>query len=89
MDGNHLVIPCTLSDHDIKTDTHALGDCGCTGLFFVNEAFTRQHNFPRYQLKDPKTVEVIDGRPISSGDIMEYTPHRNFDPPPCLFNNHP
>jgi hypothetical protein len=38
----------------------------------MNDEFTRQHNFPRYQLKTPKTVEVIDGRPISSGDITEY-----------------
>jgi hypothetical protein len=72
MDGNHLVVPCTLSDHDIKTETHAVVDCGCTGLSFMNVAFARQHNFPHYPLKNPKTVEVIDGRPISSGDIMEY-----------------
>jgi hypothetical protein len=72
MNGNHLVIPCTLSDHDIKIDTHALVDCGCTGLSFMNEALACQYNFPRYQLKNPKTVEVIDGRPISSGDITEY-----------------
>jgi hypothetical protein len=38
----------------------------------MNDEFARQHNFPRYQLKTPKTVEVIDGRPISSGDITEY-----------------
>jgi hypothetical protein len=72
MDGNHLVIPYTLSDYDIKIDTHALVDCGCTGLSFMNEAFARQYNFPCHQLKNPKTVEVIDGRPISWGDIMEY-----------------
>jgi hypothetical protein len=72
MDGNHLVILCTLSNHDIKIDTHALVDCGCTGLSFMNEAFIRQHNFPHYQLKNLKTVEVIDGYPISLGDITEY-----------------
>jgi hypothetical protein len=38
----------------------------------MNDAFVCQHNFPRYQLKNPKTVEVIDGCPISSGDITEY-----------------
>jgi hypothetical protein len=72
MDGNHLVILCTLSDRHIKIDTHALVDCRCTGLSFINEAFVCQHNFPHYQLKNPKTVEVIDGHPISSGDITEY-----------------
>jgi hypothetical protein len=72
MDGNHLVIPCTLSNHDIKIDTHGLVDCECTGLSFMNEAFTHQYYFPRYQLKNSKTVEVIDGRPISLGDITAY-----------------
>jgi hypothetical protein len=72
IDGHHLVIPYTLSDHDIKIDTHALVDCGCTGLSFMNEAFTCQYNFPPYQLKNQKTVKVIDGYPISSGNITEY-----------------
>jgi hypothetical protein len=72
MDGNYLVIPFTLSDYDIKIDTHALVDCGCTGLSFMNEAFACQYNIPCYQLKNPITVEVIDGYPISSGDITEY-----------------
>jgi hypothetical protein len=72
MDGNHLIILCTLSNCNTKIDTHALVDSGCTGLSFMNEAFAHQHNFPCYQLKNPKTVEVIDGCPISSGDITEY-----------------
>jgi hypothetical protein len=38
----------------------------------MNDEFAHQHNFPRYQLKTPKTIEVIDGQPISSSDITEY-----------------
>jgi hypothetical protein len=38
----------------------------------MNEAFAHQHNFPHHKLKNPETVEVIDGHPISSGDITEY-----------------
>jgi hypothetical protein len=38
----------------------------------MNEAFTYQYNFPHYQLKNPKILEVIDSCPISSGDITEY-----------------
>jgi hypothetical protein len=72
LDANHLVILCTLSAHDIRIDTHALVDCGCTGIAYINEEFARQDNVPRYQLKNPKTVEVIDGHPISSGDITEH-----------------
>jgi hypothetical protein len=43
----------------------------------MNDKFACQHNFPCYQLKTPKTVEVINGRPISSGDITEYI-HINY-----------
>jgi hypothetical protein len=72
IDGNHLVIPYTLSNCDIKIDTYILVDCRYTRLSFMNEAFARQYNFPCYQLKNPKTVEVIDGCLICSGDITEY-----------------
>jgi hypothetical protein len=61
-----------LSNHDLRIDTHALIDCGCTGFSFMNDEFAYQHNFPSYKLKNPKSVEVIDGWPISSGDITEY-----------------
>jgi hypothetical protein len=61
-----------LSDHDLKIDTYALIDSGCTGLSFMNDKFARQYNFAYYQLKTPKTIKVIDGRPISSSDITKY-----------------
>jgi hypothetical protein len=38
----------------------------------MNKAFAYQYNFPHYQLKNPKTVEVINSHPISLGDITEY-----------------
>jgi hypothetical protein len=72
LDGNHLIVPCTLSNHELRIATHALIDYGYTGVSFMNGEFARQHNFPHYQLKTPKTIKVIDGRPISSGDITEY-----------------
>jgi hypothetical protein len=61
-----------LSDYDLRIDTHALIDCGCTGLSFINDEFTHQHNFPHYYLKTPKTIAVIDRQPISSSNITEY-----------------
>jgi hypothetical protein len=72
LDGNHLIVPYILSDHDLRIDTHALIDCVCTGYCFMNDEFACQHNFPYYQLKTPKTIEVIDGWPISSADITTY-----------------
>jgi hypothetical protein len=38
----------------------------------MKEEFACQYNFPCYQLKTPKTIEVIDRQPISSGNITEY-----------------
>jgi hypothetical protein len=38
----------------------------------MNDEFAYQYNFPYYQLKTPKTIEVINRQPISSGDITEY-----------------
>jgi hypothetical protein len=60
LDGTHLIIPCTLSDHDLRIGTYALINCGCTRLSFINDEFAYQHNFPCYQLTTPKTIEVID-----------------------------
>ena len=69
LDGKHIVISCLLSFGDIRVQTYALIDCGATGYTFVDEEFTRQYQIPQFQHKKPRTVEVIDGRPIASGDI--------------------
>jgi hypothetical protein len=44
LDGNHLIVLCTLSNYDLRIDTHALIDCGCTGYSFMNDEFTCQYN---------------------------------------------
>jgi hypothetical protein len=72
MDGNYLVILCSLSNHDIEIDTHTLIDCRYTALSFRNKAFAHQYNFPCYQLKNTNTVVVIDSHAISLGNITEY-----------------
>ena len=68
MDGNHLIINCTLSC-ETPIETPALIDCGASGFAFIDEEYARQQNFPMYQLRVPRALEVIDGRSISSGDI--------------------
>jgi hypothetical protein len=49
--------------------THALIDCGATGIPFMDQDFARHHEIPLKELKDKRKVEVIDGRTIESGDI--------------------
>ena len=69
LDGNHLVVTCTLTDSTNKIRTHVLIDCGATGYAFIDENFTCHHQLPLHKLKTPHDLEVIDGCPISSGTI--------------------
>ena len=69
LDGKHIVVSCSLSFCDIRVHTHALIDCPATGYSFIDEDFARQHRITKFQLKKPRIVEVIDGRPMFSGDI--------------------
>jgi hypothetical protein len=69
MEGKHLVITCTLTVNNQEIPTHALIDCGATGIAFMDKDFARHHQIPLQQLKEKKQIEVIDGRTIESGDI--------------------
>jgi hypothetical protein len=69
MEGKHLVITCSLTIQDQVIQTHALIDCGATGIAFMDQDFARHHNVPLKELKEKRQVEVIDGRTIESGDI--------------------
>jgi predicted aspartyl protease len=69
MDGNHLIVTCTLSLDWKEIPTHTLIDCGATGYAFIDQDFANHHHLPLRPLKTPRALEVIDGRKISSGDI--------------------
>jgi len=69
MEGRHLVITCSLTVRDQVIQTHALIDCGATGIAFMDQDFARHHEVPLKELKERRLVEVIDGRTIESGDI--------------------
>jgi hypothetical protein len=49
--------------------THSLIDCGAMGIAFMDQDFACHHQIPLQELKGKKQVEVIDGRPIESGDV--------------------
>ena len=69
LDGNHLVVTCTLTNSTNKIHTHALIDCRATGYAFIDEDFVRHHQLPLYRLQTSHNLEVIDSHPISSGTI--------------------
>ncbi|KAH0608774.1 uncharacterized protein H6S33_001002 [Morchella sextelata] len=69
LDGDHFVASCKIVNNKISIQTHALIDTGCSGFAFIDETFARHNNLPFLSLNSPRTLEVIDGRPISSGQI--------------------
>jgi hypothetical protein len=69
MDGNHLVVTCTLSLDSKEIPTHTLINCGATGYAFINQDFANHYHLPLHLLKTPCALEVIHGQKISSGDI--------------------
>jgi hypothetical protein len=73
MEGKHLVITCSLTIRDQVIQTHTLIDCGATGISFMDQDFAHHHKVPLQELKEPREVEVIDGRTSESGDITHLT----------------
>ena len=65
---NHLLIPVTVETHGRKIRTYAMIDSGATGNF-VNEKFVEKNKLETSLLSVPRTLNVVDGRPISSGMI--------------------
>ena len=53
--------------------SYVLVDCGATGYAFIDKEFVCNYNLPLYKLKTPRSLEVIDGRPIESGLITHLT----------------
>jgi len=73
LEGEHLFVAATLRNGDHSIQTSAMIDTGASGFAFIDENFVCQHNFPHYRLNPPQDLEVINGRPIASGQIMHLT----------------
>jgi len=69
MAGKHLVITCTLTVKNQEISTDVRIDCGATGIAFMHQDFAHLHQIPLQGVKEKRHVEVIDRRPIESGDI--------------------
>jgi hypothetical protein len=71
LDGSHLAITCQVACEK-PIPTYALIDNGATGYAFMDKDFACHHHLPQLPLKKPRRLEVIDGRPVSSGKITHY-----------------
>ena len=58
------------NDHSIKVS--ALLDSGASASF-IDKDFAERHKLPLVTKKCPMSVEVIDGRPLISGDVTHET----------------
>ncbi len=65
-----FTVPITLGSQKFKT--HALLDSGASACF-LDEEFSKLNNIPIVRKPEPVHVEVIDGRPLSSGDVTHET----------------
>lgn len=65
LDGKYIIDKCPACDIEVNT----LMNCSASGFDFIDKNFVRQDNLILHKLKVLQTVEVIDGRPIKSGDI--------------------
>lgn len=66
--GQHLVVKCSLLDAKKARSSQALIDCGAFRFAYIDENIACQHNFPLFSLKISRSLQVIDRRPIKSGD---------------------
>lgn len=69
LNGQHLEVKCSLLDEDTAITLKALIDYEASKFAFVDKNFACQHNNSVFKLKINSSLEVIDGRPIESGDI--------------------
>jgi len=51
MEGKYLVITCTLTMNNQEIPTHALIDCGATGIAFSDQDFVCHHQIPLQELQ--------------------------------------
>ena len=69
-EGKHLVITCSLTVNNQEIATLALMDCRATRIACMVQDFARHHHIPPLDMREEKEVQVIDRRPIESGDNM-------------------
>jgi hypothetical protein len=73
MDGNHLIVTCTLHDQGNVIKSHTIIACGTTSSVFIDEDYARCHHLPLHLLKSPRNLTVIDGRHVTLEAITYIT----------------
>jgi predicted aspartyl protease len=71
LSGEHFVVPITVAIDGKSIVTSALIDCGASGIAFIDQAFVSKFSIPTSKLNTPRILDVIDGRPVSSGAVTD------------------
>ena len=61
LEGDHLVLSCTLSNGNDTINAYSMIDCGASGKAFIDSSFAQFHKIPLHHLSQPRTVTVVDG----------------------------
>lgn len=73
LDGNHLILPCTLHKDGKGVQIDALVDSGANGMAFIDQTFAQKHDLKLELLRHPRRLEVVDGRQSVAGRITHMT----------------
>jgi hypothetical protein len=73
VESKHLIVKCSLKIEGKIIDTHALINCGATGIAFIDIDFVCYQQWQGQKLKQSSELEVIDVGPIESGTITTMT----------------
>ena len=67
-----FTIPLRIQFESHSITVNALLDSGASACF-IDKDFAERHKLPLVTKKIPVPVEVIDGRPLISGDVVQET----------------
>jgi hypothetical protein len=73
IDGNHLIVTCTLHNQGNIINAHVLIDCGTASYAFIDEDYIHHHQLRLHLLKLARNLTIIDGRPVTLGTITDIT----------------
>lgn len=73
LEGDDMVVDCDLELGNISFSSYCLMDSGATGFALIDKGFALKHKLTLTQPQNPRTLEVIDWRPISSRHITQLT----------------
>jgi hypothetical protein len=74
MNGNHLIVTCSLHDQGHVIKSHVPIDCSTTSDAFIDKDYAYCCHLPLHLLKLPSNLIIIDERHVTLGAITHKIP---------------